>query len=152
MTWLNLVGGGSRVRKPSLQQKPHLASAAWKSLSAASGAGPFSAQFKSKSPEHHCRGNGNELRAVQSPVLGLALFPKVRKPSLQPKQHLAKAAWNSLLAVLGSGPFSIQFKTQSPAHHCRGGGNELNSVQSPVFETWNSFLQRNTDDSSSVAL
>ena len=95
---------------------------------------------------------GNEMNSAQSPVSGLALFPKVRKPSFQPKQHLAKAAWNSLLAVLGSGPFSIQFKTQFPAHHCRGGGNELSSVQSPVFETWNSFLQRNTDDSSSVAL
>ena len=49
-------GGGSRVRKTSTDTKPHLTSAAWESLSAASGAGPFSMQFKSQFPAHHCRG------------------------------------------------------------------------------------------------
>ena len=77
---------------------------------------------------------GNEMNSAQSPVFRSGPFPKSQKTKLQDtKQHLASAAWNSLLAVLGSGPFSVQFKSKSSKHHCRGGRNEMSSVQSPVF-------------------
>ena len=76
----------------------------------------------------------NEMNSAQSPVFRSGPFPKSQKTKLQDtKQHLASAAWNSLLAVLGSGPFSVQFKSKSSKHHCRGGRNEMSSVQSPVF-------------------
>ena len=149
MTWLNQVGGGSRIRKPSTTQsdislRPH-GDSFW-------GCSLFHA-VQIKVQQAALSWGRNEMNSAQSPVFRSGPFPKSQKTKLQDtKQHLASAAWNSLLAVLGSGPFSIQFKTQFPAHHCRGGGNELSSVQSPVFETWHSFLQRNTDDSSSVAL
>ena len=91
MTLSNQVGGGKN-------QVQHKATSRFGRMATASGAAPFSMQFKSKYNTALSWGR-NEMNSAQS--------LQESENQVQHKAHTASAAWNSLLAVLGSGPFSV---------------------------------------------
>ena len=95
MTLLNQVGGGLESQNTKFQ---HEATSRFGRMATASGAAPFSMQFKSKYNTALSWGR-NEMNSAQS------LQKSENQVSAQATSRLA--AWNSLLAVLGSGPFSV---------------------------------------------
>ena len=88
-------GGGARESENQVQ---HEATSRFGRMATASGAAPFSMQFKSKYNTALSWGR-NEMNSAQS--------LQKSENQVQHKAHIASAAWNSLLAVLGSGPFSV---------------------------------------------
>jgi hypothetical protein len=84
-------------------------------------------QFKSKYNSALSWGR-NEMNSAQSPVSGLALFPKVRKPSTTQSNISLRPHGIPSWQFWGLVPFPYR-SNQSTTHHCRDGRNEVNQIK-----------------------
>ena len=105
-----MLRGGARESENQVHTND-ISLGAWNSLPAAFGAGPFSVHFKtlSHAPMSRWASGKWNLHSHQF-FLGLALFFPKRQKTTSLQRHARWTIWNSLLAVFGSGPFSVQFK------------------------------------------